>query len=157
MTTRFKTWTPRKDDLEAAGEWYLVDATGMTLGRLATSVATILKGKHKPTYTPHQNMGDHVVVLNAAKVVVTGNKLDDKVYTRYTGYPGGLRSRSLRRQRELDPTVPIKHAVEGMLQRNRLGAAMLKRLRVYPGADHGHQAQQPKAITFNEKGDIKIG
>jgi large subunit ribosomal protein L13 len=158
MTTKFKTWTPGKEDLEAAGsDWYLVDATGQTLGRLASSVATILKGKHKPTYTPHQNMGDHVVVVNAAKVVVTGNKLDDKVYTRYSGYPSGLRTRTLRRQREMDPTVPVMHAVEGMLQRNRLGAQMLKRLRVYPGAEHGHQAQQPKAVTFTEKGEIKIG
>jgi large subunit ribosomal protein L13 len=154
---KFRTWTPTRVELEAGGDWYLVDATGMTLGRLASNVARILKGKHKPTYTPHQNMGDHVVVVNADRVVVTGGKLDDKTYVRYTGHPSGLKRRTLRRQRELDSTVPVTHAVQGMLQRNRLGAAMLRRLRVYSGADHGHQAQTPKLITFNQKGDINVG
>lgn len=155
MTTKFKTWTPRREDLH--GDWYVVDATGLTLGRLASNVAKLLKGKHKPTYAPHVNTGDHVVVINASRVVLTGSKLDDKVYTRYTGYPGGLRKRTLRRQQEMDPTVPVVKAVRGMLQRNTLGADMLRRLRVYPGAEHKHQAQQPQAITFNEKGDIQIG
>jgi large subunit ribosomal protein L13 len=155
MTTKFKTWTPRREDLH--GDWYVVDATGLTLGRLASNVARLLKGKHKPTYAPHVNTGDHVVVINASRVVLTGSKLDDKVYTRYTGYPGGLRKRTLRRQQEMDPTVPVVKAVRGMLQRNTLGADMLRRLRVYPGAEHSHQAQQPRAITFNEKGDIQIG
>ena len=155
MTTKFKTWTPRRSDL--SGDWYVVDATGLTLGRLASNVAKLLKGKHKPTYAPHVNTGDHVVVINASRVVLTGSKLDDKVYTRYTGYPGGLRKRTLRRQQEMDPTVPVVKAVRGMLQRNTLGAEMLRRLRVYPGAEHKHQAQQPQAITFNEKGDIQSG
>ena len=155
MTTKFKTWTPRQSDL--SGDWYVVDATGLTLGRLASNVAKLLKGKHKPTYAPHVNTGDHVVVINASRVVLTGSKLDDKVYTRYTGYPGGLRKRTLRRQQEMDPTVPVVKAVRGMLQRNTLGADMLRRLRVYPGAEHKHQAQQPQAITFNEKGDIQSG
>jgi large subunit ribosomal protein L13 len=155
MTTKFKTWTPRRSDL--SGDWYVVDATGLTLGRLASNVAKLLRGKHKPTYAPHVNTGDHVVVINASRVVLTGGKLDDKVYTRYTGYPGGLRKRTLRRQQEMDPTVPVVKAVRGMLQRNTLGADMLRRLRVYPGAEHRHQAQQPQAITFNEKGDIQIG
>ena len=155
MTTKFKTWTPRRSDL--SGDWYVVDATGLTLGRLASNVAKLLRGKHKPTYAPHVNTGDHVVVINASRVVLTGGKLDDKVYTRYTGYPGGLRKRTLRRQQEMDPTVPVVKAVRGMLQRNTLGADMLRRLRVYPGAEHKHQAQQPQAITFNEKGDIQIG
>jgi large subunit ribosomal protein L13 len=154
---KYRTWTPHKDDLQAAGGWYLVDATGMALGRLASNVAAILRGKHKPTYTPHQNMGDHVVIINAEKVVVTGAKLDDKEYIRYSGYPSGLKRRTLRQQQALDPTVPVRHAVEGMLQRNRLGASMLKRLRVYPGPDHGQQAQQPKPIAFNRKGDIEDG
>jgi large subunit ribosomal protein L13 len=154
---KYRTWTPTHELLQAGGDWYVVDATGMTLGRLASNVAKILKGKHKPTYTPHQNMGDHVVVVNADRVVVTGGKLDDKTYVRYTGHPGGLKSRTLRRQRELDSTAPVTQAVKGMLQRNRLGAAMLRRLRVYSGADHGHQAQQPKLITFNQKGDINGG
>lgn len=150
-----KTWTARKEDLH--GEWFVVDATGQTLGRLASNVAKILKGKHKPTYTPHLNTGDHVVVVNAAKIHVSGSKLDDKLYTRYSGYPGGLRARTLRDQIERDPTFPLINAVRGMLQHNTLGADMLKRLRVYAGPEHGHQAQSPKAITFNEKGDIQVG
>jgi large subunit ribosomal protein L13 len=150
-----KTWTARKEDLK--GEWFVVDATGQTLGRLASNVAKILKGKHKPTYTPHLNTGDHVIVVNAARVVVSGAKLDDKVYTRYSGYPGGMRTRSLREQMERDPAFPIVNAVRGMLQRNTLGADMLKRLRVYAGPEHEQQAQAPKAITFNEKGDIQLG
>jgi large subunit ribosomal protein L13 len=153
---KFKTWTPKQEDLAADGDWYVVDATGQTLGRLAVGVARLLRGKHKPTWTPHQNLGDHVIVVNAAKVAVTGAKPDDKVYTRYSGYPGGLKKRSLRKQRELDVTVPVTHAVRGMLQRNRLGADQLRRLRVYPGAEHGHQAQQPKAVSFNEKGELTI-
>jgi large subunit ribosomal protein L13 len=150
-----KTWTARKEDLK--GDWYVVDATGVALGRLASSVARLLKGKHKPTYTPHLNTGDHVVVVNAAKVLVTGGKLDGKIYTRYSGYPSGLRSKTLRRAQEDDPTFPIYNAVRGMLQRNTLGADMLNRLRVYAGAEHEHSAQQPKAIKFNERGDIDLG
>ncbi len=154
MTQKFKTWTPKQADLEHA-DWYLVDATGLTLGRLASNVAKVLKGKHKPTYAPHVNTGDHIIVINAEKVQVTGAKLDDKQYTRYTGYPGGLRMRSLRRQRELDPAVPIREAVRGMLQHNTLGHDQLNRLRVYSGAEHSHQAQQPQTITFNQRGDIE--
>ena len=154
-TTKFRTWTPRKEDL-SSGEWYVVDATGQTLGRLASSIARVLRGKHKPTYTQHQNMGDTVVVVNSAKMVVTGGKLDDKVYTRYTGYPSGLRTRNLRRQLELDATVPLVHAVKGMLQRNTLGGEQLHRLHVYAGPEHPHKAQQPKPITFDEKGDIRV-
>jgi large subunit ribosomal protein L13 len=150
-----KTWTARKEDLK--GDWYVVDATGVALGRLASSVARLLKGKHKPTYTPHLNTGDHVVVINAAKILVTGSKLDGKTYTHYSGYPSGLRTRTLRRAQELDPTFPITNAVKGMLQRNTLGADMLKRLRVYAGPEHEHAAQQPKLITFNSAGDIDLG
>ena len=150
-----KTWTPRKEDL--SGEWFVVDATGVALGRLASSVARLLKGKHKPTYTPHLNTGDHVIVINASRVLVTGGKMDGKVYTRYSGYPGGLYKRTLRQAQELDPTFPIHNAVRGMLQRNTLGAEMLKRLRVYAGPDHQHQAQSPKPITFDQRGDIEIG
>src|SRR2546430_197082 len=150
-----KTWTARKEDLK--GDWYVVDATGLALGRLASNVAKMLKGKHKPTYTPHLNTGDHVVVVNAAKVLVTGSKLDGKTYTRYSGYPGGLRTTTLRRVQEKDPTFPIYNAVRGMLQRNTLGADMLKRLRVYAGPEHQQQAQQPRSITFNSRGDIDLG
>lgn len=151
---KFKTWTARKEDLH--GDWYVVDATGIALGRLASSVAKVLKGKHKPTYTPHLNSGDHVIVINASRVLVTGNKLEGKVYTRYSGYPSGLRKRTLRQQQELDPAFPIRNAVRGMLKRNTLGADMLKRLRVYAGPEHEQQAQAPKRITFNEKGDIQV-
>ena len=150
-----KTWTAKAADLRS--DWYVVDATDQVLGRLASGVAAILRGKHKPTYTPHLNSGDHVVVINAAKVKVTGSKMQTKEYTRYTGYPGGLRKRTLQRAQELDPTFPVTTAVRGMLQRNTLGADMLKRLRVYAGPDHGHAAQKPKTVSFDEKGNLKIG
>jgi large subunit ribosomal protein L13 len=150
-----KTWTAKAADLK--GDWYVVDATDQVLGRLASGVAKVLRGKHKPTFTPHLNTGDHVVVINAAKVKVTGNKLLGKEYTRYSGYPGGLRKRTLQKSQDLDPTFPITTAVRGMLQHTTLGADMLKRLRVYAGADHGHQAQKPKVLTFDEKGNLKIG
>jgi large subunit ribosomal protein L13 len=150
-----KTWTAKTADLQS--DWFVVDATDQVLGRLASSVAKILRGKHKPTFTPHLNTGDHVVIINAAKVKVTGTKMGGKTYTRYTGYPGGLRTRTLERAQQLDPTFPLMNAVRGMLQRNTLGADMLTRLRVYAGAEHGHQAQKPKVITFDERGDIKRG
>jgi large subunit ribosomal protein L13 len=150
-----KTWTAKAADLKS--DWYVVDATDQVLGRLASGVAAILRGKHKPTFTPHLNSGDHVVVINAAKVKVTGSKMQTKEYTRYTGYPGGLRKRTLQRAQDLDPTFPVTTAVRGMLQRNTLGADMLKRLRVYAGADHGHAAQKPKPLTFDAKGNLKIG
>jgi large subunit ribosomal protein L13 len=150
-----KTWTAKTADLKS--EWYVVDATDQVLGRLASSVAKILRGKHKPIFTPHLNTGDHVVVINVAKVKVTGSKLQTKEYTRYSGYPGGLRRRSLEKAQEIDPTFPLTNAVKGMLQHNTLGADMLKRLRVYAGAEHGHLAQKPKTITFDAKGDMKIG
>jgi large subunit ribosomal protein L13 len=150
-----KTWTAKAADLKS--DWYVVDATDQVLGRLASGVAAILRGKHKPTFTPHLNSGDHVVVINAAKVKVTGSKMQTKEYTRYTGYPGGLRKRTLQRAQDLDPTFPVTTAVRGMLQRNTLGADMLKRLRVYAGADHGHAAQKPKPLTFDSKGNLKIG
>jgi large subunit ribosomal protein L13 len=152
--SKFKTWTARQADLK--GDWYVVDATGVSLGRLASNVAKILKGKHKPTYTPHLNTGDHVIVVNASRVLVTGGKMDGKVYTRYSGYPSGLRKRTLRQQQEIDPTFPVQNAVRGMLQRNTLGAQMLRRLRVYAGPEHEHAAQSPRRITFNEKGDIQV-
>jgi large subunit ribosomal protein L13 len=150
-----KTWTAKAADLKS--DWFVVDATDQVLGRLASGVAAVLRGKHKPTFTPHLNTGDHVVVINAAKVKVTGTKLQTKEYTRYSGYPGGLRRRTLEKAQELDPTFPVTTAVRGMLQRNTLGADMLKRLRVYAGAEHGHAAQKPKVLTFDAKGNLKIG
>ena len=154
--SKHKTWTARAEDLQNS-DWFVVDATDQVLGRLASSVAKLLRGKHKPTFTPHLNSGDHVIVINALKIKVTGTKTTTKEYTRYTGYPGGLRTRTLGKAQEIDPTFPITHAVRGMLQHNTLGADMLTRLRVYAGADHGHQAQKPKAITFDSRGDINLG
>ena len=142
---------------EIARKWYVVDASGQALGRLASQVARILMGKENPKYTPFIDTGDHVVVINAEKIKITGLKADQKVYHRYTGYPGGLRTRSLQVAKDLDPTFPLMNAVKGMLQHNTLGADMLTRLRIYAGAEHGHQAQRPKVITFDSKGDIKLG
>jgi large subunit ribosomal protein L13 len=153
--SKHKTWTAKAADLKS--DWFVVDATDQVLGRLASGVAKVLRGKHKPTFTPHMNSGDHVVVINASKIKFTGTKLGTKEYTRYTGYPGGLRKRNLQRAQELDPTFPLTNAVKGMLQHNTLGADMLTRLRVYAGAEHGHQAQKPKVLSFDAKGDIKIG
>jgi large subunit ribosomal protein L13 len=150
-----KTWTAKAADLKS--DWFVVDATDQVLGRLASCVAKVLRGKHKPTYTPHLNTGDHVVVINASKIKVTGSKLGSKTYGRYSGYPGGLRTRTLEKAQQLDPTFPLMNAVRGMLQHNTLGADMLTRLRVYAGAEHGHQAQKPKVLSFDAKGDIKIG
>jgi large subunit ribosomal protein L13 len=150
-----KTWTAKAADLKS--DWFVVDATDQVLGRLASGVAKVLRGKHKPIYTPHLNTGDHVVVINASKIKVTGAKLGGKTYTRYSGYPGGLRTRTLQKAQEIDPTFPLTNAVRGMLQHNTLGADMLTRLRVYAGAEHGHQAQKPKALSFDAKGDLKIG
>lgn len=150
-----KTWTAKAAELKS--DWFVVDATDQILGRLASGVAKVLRGKHKPTFTPHLNTGDHVVVINATKIKVTGTKLGSKEYTHYSGYPGGLRRRTLQKAQEIDATFPLMNAVKGMLQHNTLGADMLTRLRIYAGPEHGHQAQKPKALTFDAKGDIKIG
>jgi len=149
-----KTYSPKASELKPA--WYLVDADGQTLGRLASNIAKVLKGKHKPSYTPHLNTGDFIVVVNAERVHVTGNKREAKTYERYSGYPGGLRSRTLEEQLARRPEEPLREAVRGMLQHNTLGGEMLKRLKVYAGADHKNQAQQPQPIRFNQKGEIEI-
>ena len=124
--------------------WYIVDATGQTLGRLATRVATVLRGKHKVTFTPHVDCGDHVIIVNADKIKLTGKKLDAKFYHRYSGYPGGLRSTSARDLLNTYPDRVIHSAVKGMLPKNRLSRQVIKKLRVYGGADHPHEAQQPQ-------------
>ena len=131
---------------EITREWYLVDAEGKTLGRLATQIADTLRGKRKPQYTPHVDTGDFVVVVNAEKINVTGNKLDDKLYYRHSGYPGGLRSRPLRDQLERRPTEVIRKAVKGMLPRNRLARQQLNKLKVYAGPNHPHEAQAPQQL-----------
>jgi large subunit ribosomal protein L13 len=138
-------------------QWYVVDARGQTLGRLAVNIARVLRGKHRPQFTPHLNTGDHVVVINAADIVVTGRKRTLKTYDRYSGFPGGRRVRTFEEQVERDPTYPILHAVRGMLQHNTLGADMLKRLRVYAGAEHKHAAQRPQPIHFGDLGEIIVG
>lgn len=129
-------------------EWFLVDADGKTLGRLASEIARRLKGKHKPTFTPHVDTGDYIVVVNADKVAVTGNKMKDKMYYHHTGYVGNLKSISLEKLLDKAPERVLEGAVRGMLPRNPLGRAMLRKLRVYAGAEHGHAAQQPKPLDI---------
>jgi large subunit ribosomal protein L13 len=141
-----KTYTVRKGDIKR--EWYVVDAQGKTLGRFASEIASILRGKHKPIYAPHLDCGDYVIVVNAEKVRVTGKKLDQKFYHRHTGYPGGLKSINLRDQLQRHPTRVLQAAVRGMLPKNRLGRAMIKKLKVYAGGSHPHQAQQPKVLEL---------
>jgi large subunit ribosomal protein L13 len=128
--------------------WYLIDAEGKTLGRLASEIARRLRGKHKPQYTPHVDTGDYMVVINAEKVRVTGNKLADKMYYRHTGYVGNLKSRSLEQMLDEHPERVLQAAVKGMLPRNPLGRAMLKKLKVYAGPQHRHQAQQPQSLNL---------
>ena len=131
-------------------DWYVVDAEGRTLGRLATRIADALRGKRKPEYTPHIDTGDFVVVVNAEKIVVTGSKLESKRYYRHSGYPGGLRSRTLAEMLERRPEEVIRKAVKGMLPRNRLGRAQLTKLKVYAGPDHPHAAQQPQPFELED-------
>ena len=150
-----RTYSAKVGDIRRS--WHLIDVSDKVLGRAASQIATLLKGKHKPIYTPSMDTGDHVIVINAAKIKVTGTKTTTKEYTRYSGYPGGLRRRTLGQAQEIDPTFPITNAVRGMLQNNTLGADMLKRLRVYAGPEHGHAAQAPKALRFDAKGEIQIG
>ena len=131
---------------EVTREWYLVDAEGKTLGRLATQIADTLRGKLKPQYTPHVDTGDFVIVVNAEKIQVTGNKLDQKRYYRHSGYPGGLRSRTLREQLERRPTEVLRVAVKGMLPKNRLARQQITKLKIYAGPEHPHEAQNPKPL-----------
>src|ERR687883_78689 len=142
-----KTWNAKQGEIER--RWYVVDAQGQTLGRLATRIADTLRGKSKPEYTPHVDTGDFVVVVNAEKIGVTGSKLDDKMYHRHSGYPGGLRSRTLREQLERRPTEVLRKAVKGMLPRNRLSRAQLTKLKIYAGPEHPHAAQAPEPLEVN--------
>lgn len=129
-------------------KWFVVDATDLVLGRVSTEVASILKGKHKPTYTPHVDCGDYVIIVNAEKVALTGNKLDDKLYYRHSGYPGGLKSRTAKRMLELQPQKVLEKSIRGMLPKNRLGEDMYRKLYVYVGSEHPHQAQKPEVYTL---------
>ena len=135
------TYMQKKEDL--VRNWYVIDAEGESLGRVATKVATVLRGKHKPTYTPHIDCGDFVIVVNASKVNLTGNKLDDKIYYNHSGYTGGLRERTARTMKENYPVEMMERAVKGMLPKGRLGRQMYKKLFVYAGESHPHMAQQP--------------
>ncbi len=134
---------------EIAREWYVVDAEGKTLGRLATQIADTLRGKNKPAYTPHVDTGDFVIVVNAEKIAVTGQKLDQKMYHRHSGYPGGLRTRTLREQLERRPTEVLRKAVKGMLPRNRLARRQITKLKIYAGPVHPHEAQAPKTLEVS--------
>jgi large subunit ribosomal protein L13 len=141
-----KTITPKAKDIEQ--KWYIVDATGKVLGRVASEVAQILKGKHKPMYTPHLDVGDHVVIINAEKVRVTGRKLEQKKYHRHTGYPGGLKSKTLGKVVQEKPEWVLEHAIKGMLPHNRLGRKMFKKLKIYAGEQHPHDAQKPEKLEI---------
>jgi large subunit ribosomal protein L13 len=141
-----KSFTPKPSDIKR--EWYVVDAKGKTLGRVATEVARVLRGKHKAIYAPHMDTGDYVVVINAAEIAVTGKKPTDKIYYWHTMWPDGFRQEAYQDRIKRHPTRPVYDAVRGMLPHNRLGRAMLKKLRVYPGADHPHTGQQPKELTL---------
>ena len=135
---------------EITREWYLVDAEGKTLGRLATQIADTLRGKRKPQYTPHVDTGDFVIVVNADKITVTGNKLDQKRYYRHSGYPGGLRSRTLREQLDRRPTEVLRVAVKGMLPKNRLARQQITKLKIYAGPEHPHEAQNPRPLETEQ-------
>ena len=141
-----KTITPKAKDIEQ--KWYIVDATGKVLGRVASEVAQILKGKHKPMYTPHLDVGDHVVIINAEKVRVTGRKLEQKKYHRHTGYPGGLKTKTLGKVVQEKPEWVLEHAIKGMLPHNRLGRKMFKKLKIYAGEQHPHDAQKPEKLEI---------
>lgn len=142
-----KTFMQKKENVER--NWYVIDAEGLTLGRLATRAAHILRGKHKVTYTPYVDCGDYVIVTNASKVVLTGNKLEDKKYYNHSGYPGGLRERTAKVMIEKYPEEMVERAIKGMLPHNRLGRAMGKKLFVYAGSEHKHEAQKPVALKID--------
>jgi len=144
-----KTYVPNAAAIDTANKkWYIIDAEGKTLGRLATEVARILIGKHKPTYMPNCDMGDFVIVINAEKVVVTGKKVTDKLYRHHTGYPGGLKEVPYKDLLKKHPTAPVETAVKGMLPKGPMGRDMIKKLHVYAGAEHANQAQKPEVLTF---------
>jgi len=149
MSTAIKNKTFQANAQDRQRDWYVVDAQGKTLGRLATQIANVLRGKTKRTYTPHVDVGDFVVVVNAEKVHVTGKKLEDKRYWRHSGYPGGVRSRTLAEMLERRPEEVLRKAVKGMLPRNRLARKQIVKLKIYAGPEHPHEAQKPKELEIN--------
>ena len=142
-----KTFMAKESDVQR--EWWIVDASGIPLGRLASQVAHIIRGKHKPIFTPHVDVGDHVIVINAAEVVLTGRKADQKMAYSHSGYPGGLRERSYGKLMETDPEFVVNKAVKGMLPKNKLGRRMGRKLKVYAGTEHPHEAQKPKDLDID--------
>ncbi len=146
------TYAPKASEITR--EWHVIDADGLVLGRLATEVARLLRGKHKPTFAPYVDTGDHVIIVNAAKVVLTGNKLTQKQVYRHSGYPGGLHTKTYGDLLESRPADAVRHTIEGMLPHNRLGAAQLGKLKVYAGPDHPHGAQSPKPLTLKRTGRL---
>jgi large subunit ribosomal protein L13 len=147
-TLSYKTVSANKTTVTK--EWVVIDAADQVLGRLAVKAAFLLRGKHKPNYTPHVDCGDNVIIINADKVRLTGNKMDDKMYVRHSGYPGGQRSESAKELLRRKPLALVEHAIKGMLPKNRLGSELFRNLYVYQGPEHPHQAQQPKQIYLNE-------
>lgn len=141
-----RTYTPKEGDADP--QWHVIDATDVVLGRLATHAAALLRGKHKPTFVPHQDMGDFVIVINAEKIAVTGDKASKKRYWRHSGFPGGIRSVSFEEMIDRHPTRAVEEAVKGMIPKNKLGRAQLTKLRVYAGSEHPHAAQQPKPFEI---------
>jgi len=147
-TLSYKTVSANK--ATADKQWIVVDAEGHNLGRLSTKVAMLLRGKYKPSYTPHVDCGDNVIVINAEKINLTGNKLDDKTYIRHTGYPGGQRSLTARVMQQKNPALLVEKAIKGMLPKNKLGAELFRNLNVYIGSEHKHAAQSPKTVNLND-------
>ncbi len=142
-----KTFSAKEEQIKS--KWYMIDANGEILGRLAVKVATIIRGKHKPTFTPHVDTGDYVVIVNAGKVRLTGNKLKDKIYYHHTGYPGGIRKISAEKLLQKKPEELLKEAIKGMLPKNSLGRKIFKKAKIYASADHPHEAQQPEVLALN--------
>ena len=147
-TLSYKTVSVKAGDIQK--EWVVIDATDQVLGRLCSKVAKILRGKYKPSFTPHMDCGDNVIIINAEKVILTGNKLTDKTYVRHTGYPGGQRFSTPKQLLATHPERIVEHAVRGMLPKNRLGDALYRNLKVYVGPEHPHQAQNPKVVNLND-------
>ncbi len=143
-----KTYSPKAHEIQH--DWYILDVADKVLGRVATEIARRLRGKHKPEYTPHADMGDYIVVVNADKIKVTGNKTEDKLYHRHTGYPGGLKTINFEKLQQHKPEKILELAVKGMLPKNSLGRAVYQKLKVYAGAEHPHTAQQPKALEIKD-------
>ena len=147
-TLSYKTVSVNKE--HANKKWYVVDAEGQVLGRMAQEIAQVLRGKRKACYTPHRDCGDNVIVINAEKIILTGKKMDNKVYVHYTGYPGGQRVRTVKEQLKRKPVAVVQHAVKGMLPKTRLGSAIFRNLYVYEGPEHPHAAQKPEVLTINK-------